>query len=277
MAGSLMKNWVSRIFPFLLLAPVALPLVVSGGLYYPYLFPKVVLFYALVLLTLAAFAYIGTRSEAFYFVRLKHKATWIPAILLLLAYFTSIIGVDFYKSFWSIFGRGDGLLMLTLSVASFYLILISADRTFFSRFVRTVAVVGTLVALWGIVEWFLTGGRIGSSIGNPAFLAGYLALSLFVTLIARIELSETWKRFAYVGAALQLVAIFLTATRGTMLALFIVAVISLIFCACIERGNARRLSIIGLLVVAVLIVGVFLFRGSLADSSIVPVARLAQI
>lgn len=277
MADSLMTNWISRVFPFLLLAPAVLPLAVSGGLYYPYLFPKVILFYALILLTLAAFAYISTRGAAFYFSRLKYKVAWIPSALLLLAYFTSITGVDFYKSFWSIFGRGDGLLMLTLSVISFYLILVSADRMFFNRFVRTIAVVGTMVALWGVVEWFLTGGRIGSSIGNPAFLAGYLALSFFVTLIARIELPVEWRRFAYAGAALQLIAIFLTATRGTMLALFIVAVIALIFCAYTENGKARRLSIIGLLVVSALIAGFFLFRENLDDSSIVPVARLAQI
>src|SRR3989344_6947670 len=157
-------NRLSRIFPYLLLAPAVLPLVISGGLYYPYLFPKVVLFYALALLSLAAFCYLSSRGEQFYFARLTQKIVWIPAPLLVLAYVASLAGLDFYKSFWSIFGRGDGLLMLTLSVVSFYLLLITADGTFFSRFVRTIATVGTLVALWGIVEWFLTGGRIGSSI-----------------------------------------------------------------------------------------------------------------
>src|SRR3989344_3983924 len=203
-------NWLSRNFPHLLLAPAVLPLVISGGLYYPYLFPKVVLCYALALLSLAAFCYLSSRGEQFYFARLTQKIVWIPAALLVLAYIASLAGLDFYKSFWSSFWRGDGLLMLTLSVVSFYLLLITADRLFFTRFIKTVAVVGSLVALWGVIEWFVTGGRIGRSIGNAAFLAGYLALSFFITLAAAEGLPSTLRRYAYGGAILHVVALLLT-------------------------------------------------------------------
>ncbi len=270
-------NWLSRIFPYLLLAPAVVPLVVSGGLYFPYLFPKVVLFYALVLLSLAVFAYISSRGEMFYFARLKAWMTWIPAALLLLAFITSLVGVDFYKSFWSIFGRGDGLLQLTLSVVSFYLILISADQILFRRFVRIIAIVGTIVALWGITEWIFTGGRIGSSLGNPAFLAGYLALSFFVTLVAGLGLPVVWRRLAYVGAGLQFLAIFLTATRGTLLALGVAGVCTLIYGAIFENGILRRRSIAGLGILLVLSAGFFFFRQNLAESEFTPVARIAQI
>ncbi len=270
-------NWLQRAYSYLLLAPALIPLVVCGGLYYPYLFPKVMLFYALTLLSLAAFAFLSSGGELFYFTRLKSRITWVPALLLFLAYMTSIPGLDLYKSFWSIFGRGDGLLMLTLSVASFYLMLLSADQTFFRRFTRTVATVGTLIAVWGVGEWFFTGGRISSSIGNPAFLAGYLALSFFVTLLVARQLSHTLRRLAVFGAVLQLIAILLTATRGTLLAFMVIAIGGLLYLVAKGEGSARRWSIMGLVGFFVCVTGFFFLRETLVESSFTPVARVAQI
>ena len=271
-------NRLSRVFPYLLLAPTIIPLVVCGGLYFPYLFPKVILLYALVLLALAAFVHLSSRGETFYFGRLKAWVTWIPAVLLVLAYVASLFGIDFYKSFWSIFGRGDGLLQLTLSIASFYLILISADLAFFHRFVLAVAGVGTVVAVWGIGEWFITGGRISSSLGNPAFLAGYLALSFFVTLAAsRENLSSLWRRMSVGSAGIQLIAVVLTATRGSILALGLAGVLALVYLGFWGSGNMRRWSIAGLLSIIVLASGFYLLRDSLAQSSFEPLARIAHI
>ena len=270
-------NRLSRLFPYLLLAPIGIPLVIYGGLYYPYLFPKVILFYALVLLSLAVFVYLISRGETFYFARLAHWITWIPLALLLLSYLSSVVGVDFYRSFWSIFGRGDGLLQLTLSVVSFYLILISADQLFFRRFIRIVAAVGTTVAVWGVGEWVFTVGRISSSIGNPAFLAGYLGLSFFVTLIAGSGLSIWWRRATYFGAALQLIAIILTATRGAFLALGIALVCALIYYCIFGSVKVRKWSIAGFVLLLICSSGLYLLRDNLAKSSFAPLARVAQI
>lgn len=270
-------NRLSRLFPLLLLAPTVLPLVIAGGLYFPQLFPKVILFYALTLLSLAAFIILLSRGESFYFERLKVKVSWIPLALLLLAYLASILGIGFYKSFWSIFGRGDGLLLLTCSVISFYLILITADRLFFRHFTRTIAVVGSAVALWGIVEWLITGGRIGSSLGNPAFLAGYLAITFFITLATGTNLPRDWQRLLYCGAGLQLIAILLSATRGTLLALIVVTVVALFYNAFRGNERTRRFSAISLIALVLFAGGFFLLREKLSQSSFTPIARVAQI
>ncbi|MEK7285524.1 MAG: hypothetical protein AAB114_06655, partial [Chloroflexota bacterium] len=71
----------------------------------------------------------------------------------------------------------------------------------------------------GIGEWMMTGGRIGGLLGNAAFFAGYLGVAFFATLLAAQSPSNGWRLTAYMGAVLQLVAIALSATRGTMLAL----------------------------------------------------------
>src|SRR3989344_1282227 len=189
-------NYLERAYPWLLLAPVLLPVIIWGGLIYPYLVPKTLFFYAISSVTVGAFVILAANGRAFYYARLSYWESLIPALLLLVAYGTSFIGIDFYKSFWSLFVRGDGLLMLTCAVASFYLLLLYIERVFFERLLRAVAVVGSAVALYGIGEWLLGGGRIGSLLGNAAFFAGYLGISLFATL-AVAKLSPSWRRAVY--------------------------------------------------------------------------------
>ncbi|MDE1919522.1 MAG: O-antigen ligase family protein [Patescibacteria group bacterium] len=270
-------NYLERAYPWLLLSPVILPVVIWGDLIYPYLVPKTLLFYALSFVAVAVFVILASHGRAFFWARLSRKAAWIPGLLLVLAYVASAYGVDFYRSFWSLFIRGDGLLMLSCAVLSFYLILLAADRAFFVRLLRSVAVVGSFVALYGIGEWLLGGGRIGGLLGNAAFFAGYLGIAFFATLAAAQDLSPSWRRAAYSGAALQVLAIVLTATRGTMLALAIAAVAYL--CAVAFQGEGRtRAAAAGSLAAFVLLGGLFFaLRGELAHAPFEPVARIASI
>lgn len=266
-----------QILPWLLLAPVLLPIVVSGGLMYPYLVLKTLSFYAVGLVALAALVLVISSGEPVYKERLHAKRVWIPGALLALAYIASLFGIDFYKSFWSIYARGDGLLMLTLSVASFYGILLIADKKFLPRLLQAVTAIGSAVAVYGIGEWLFEGGRIGSLLGNAAFFAGYLGVTFFIAL-ATAKLSEGWvRKVSYVGAGLMLLAIMLTATRGTILALAVAFVVWLIVRAVTEKGAARTQAGAALLGIVLLSGGFMAFRTQLATSSIQPIARFAQI
>jgi hypothetical protein len=268
---------IERAYPWLLLSPVLLPVVIWGGLIYPYLVPKTLLFYALALFSVGAFVFLAAYGRPFFWSRLSHKETWIPAALLALAYIASLFGVDFYRSFWSLLVRGDGLLMLSCAVGSFYLILLYADRVFFGRLARAAAAVGSVVAVYGIGEWLVSGGRIGSLLGNAAFFAGYLGITLFATLIAAQGLSEFWRRAAYVSAVLQIVAIILTATRGTMLALLLAGAAYLACLAFTGEGGVRTWSA-GILIALIALSGTFFaFRAPLSEVSFEPVARIAAI
>ncbi len=268
-------NTLKRVFPWLLLAPVLLPVVIYNGVIYPYLVPKTLSFYAVSLVTAAVFLVLVASGEAFYWARLNRKEIWIPLALLAVAYVTSSLGLGFYHSFWSIFDRGDGLLMLTCATADFYLLLLYADRAFFTRLLRAVAVVASLVALYGIGEWLVTGGRIGSFLGNAAFFAGYLGIALFATVAAAGGLTKGWRRSAYAGAALQVVAIVLTATRGTMLALFVVFFLVLVHEAVrgVGKRRARAFGVLATLAVAGILF--IAFRGEIAKVPFSPVQRVA--
>lgn len=270
-------KYLERAYPWILLSPVVLPVVVWNGLIYPYLVPKTLLFYVLSFTAIAVFALLVTHGRAFYWSRLTAKETWIPGALLLLAYVSSLYGIDFQKSFWSLFIRGDGLLMLTCVVSSFYLILLYADRAFFERLLRTAAVVGTFVAIWGIGEWFLYGGRIGGLLGNAAFFAGYVGITFFVTLAAARSVSRDFRSILFIGAGLQIIAIILTATRGTMLALIVAGGAFLVYQVFSGKGAYRTWAAYTLVALLALGGAFLAFRTELASSSFTPIARIASI
>ena len=292
---------LERFYPWLLVAPAILPVVVWGGFVYPYLVLKTLLFYAISLLAVGVFAILVAHGRAFYWSRLKRWEAWVPGVLLLIAYATSAVGLDFYRSFWSLFVRGDGLLMLTGAVASYYLVLLSADAKFFERLLRAVAAVGSFVAVYGIGEWMLGGGRIGGLLGNAAFFAGYLALAFFATLLAAQSLSKGWKRAAYGGAFLQVIAILLSATRGTILALALAGLAYIGYrgflrpepadvSTGVRLGRAARSAPVGasagvgrmtfrisLMVIVIIAGSFFAFRTELTKIPFAPVARIASI
>src|SRR3989338_4698700 len=123
---------------------------------YPFVAPKTLLFRALGIIILAAFFYLALSGRELYWSRLRNKLSWIPAALLVVAYATSLLGVDFYHSFWSVYDRGDGC-----------------------------------------------------TLGNAAFLAGYLGMTLWATLAIAGGSRGFWRKMYYSGAALQFLAIVL--------------------------------------------------------------------
>ena len=284
-----MTGRLARVFPYLLVAPAVLPLVYVSGLVYPYVTPKTFLLQSIGIVALAAFVCLALSGQTFFYKRLRNPLCWVPFALLAVAYATSIFGIDFYRSFWGLFDRGDGLLTSTVITVFFYLILISADRAFLERLVKTIAIVAGIAAAIAVLQWVTTlfsenvwflppiHGRIGSTFGNAAFLAGYLGMALFVILLVLQDAVGIWRRI-YVGAAvLSVLAVVLAATRGTILALIVAGAIALAYAAWRgEKGvrSAARYGLIALIVFAGLF---FSFRGELAHAPFEPVRRIASI
>lgn len=305
-----MTGRLAKIFPYLLLAPAVLPLVWWSGLLYPFLVPKTLALRGLGIVTLATLAYLILAGQPFFWHRLRRAVAWIPAGLLSVAYLASAFGVDFSMSFWSVFNRGDGLLTLTVIVGYFYCILLYAERGLLSRLLKIVAVVGTIAALIGFLQWlaYMTGNtlpflpsgadRVGGPLGNAAFFASYLALTFFVTLASIPDWnSRTVRRLMYCAAALQALVAVLTATRGTILALVVTLIAMLAYFATrkaelvgekksVRLGLAARSALFFYstsgarvaLAALVLLAGLFIgFRDQLAHSPFEPIARIASI
>ena len=284
-----MMQRVAKTLLYLLCVPALVPLLYAPGLLYPYVAPKTLLFRALGVLVAAAFAFLMFSGRSFYWSRLREKSTWIPGALLCVAYVTSLFGVDFYHSFWSVFDRGDGLLTLTAAVIFFYGTLLTADESFLRRLYAFVVWGASLVALYALLQWLqsvsgldlplieIPRGRFGSTFGNAAYLASYLGMTLFLAIGLAREYSGRWQRAAYASAALQFLAILIAATRGTLLALALVAFIVLTYTALKGSGKLRSYARAGL-ALGVIAAGLFFsFRAQLANVPIESVRRVASI
>ena len=277
------------VFSFFLFVPAVLPLIYIGGIIYPYVTPKTFLLQGSGIVALALFAFLALMGESFFYRRLRAPATWIPALLLAVAYVTSFFGIDFYHSFWGIFGRGDGLLTLTAITTFFYLILLFADNVFLKRLARIITIVAGVVASVAILQWVTTAfgdkawflppvsGRIGSTFGNAAFLAGYLGMTFFVTLAILKDSSVLWRRVCKIVAVLSVFAIVLAATRGTILALASAGIVALVFAAWSGNKKIKQSARYGLMAAVVFVGLFFVFRNQLAQSSFEPVRRVASI
>lgn len=284
-----MTDSLKKVFPYLLIAPAVLPLVYVSGLVFPYISVKIFLLWGLGITATALFTYGALSGWPFFYQRLRNKVTWIPLALLAVEYGTSFFGIDFYRSFWGLFERGDGLLTSTTVTLFFYLILVSADRIFLERLVKTIAVVASIVASIAVLQWVTTvlggkaaflppvTGRIGSTLGNAAFLAGYLGMSVFVILLTLRDSVGVWRRLLQASALLSVLAIVLAATRGTMLALLAAGSVGLLFIATKATGEQKRFARYGLVAIAVIVGLFFVFRTQLAQSPFEPVRRVAQI
>ncbi|MBI2409439.1 O-antigen ligase family protein [Candidatus Kaiserbacteria bacterium] len=303
---------LGKIYAWVLLAPAFLPLLFVEGMMYPLMAPKTFALRALGLVALALFSYLALNGHAFYYERLRNRLAWLPGAFLAVAYVASLFGADFYRSFWSTFERGDGLLTLSVCVGYFYLLVLSFDRALLDKLIKVAAWVGSLAALYLILQWLETlgsldlplivrpNGRVGGTMGNAAFAASYLGMAFFVTLAAAREYAGGARRLLYAGAGLELIAILLTATRGTMVALFVIGVAMLLVIAlspseAARRTNdsktrpsgperdrlgawRRRLWAQGGLAILVIVAGLFfVFRGQLANVPFEPVRRLASI
>jgi O-antigen ligase/tetratricopeptide (TPR) repeat protein len=283
-----MMRAIGRALPYALLFPAILPLVYVDGMFYPYLTAKTLLFRGDAIVALALFLALIFSGASYYGERLRNPLTWLPGGLLAAAYVSSLLGIDFYHSFWSVYDRGDGLLTLTSIIASFYMLVLVLDERMTGRLLRTVAWVGTLVAVFASLQWIqsttgitflvpMTSGRIGSTLGNAAFLASYLVISLFVTLIVAQALSRVWRMRAYAAAGLQLFAILASATRGALLALILGTFCALVYVAWRGNGAYRSYARYGL--VALIVSGALfmLFREQFVRAPLEIVRRVATI
>lgn len=284
-----MIKYLAKIFPYLLLAPAVLPLVYVSGLVYPYVSTKTFLLQSIGIVAFAVFAYLALSGQQFFYGRLRNWFSWIPIALLAVAYTSSIFGIDFYRSFWGIFDRGDSLITLTVVTTFFYLILLSVDGEFFDRLIKTVAIVAGVVALIATLQWIETifgakasflppiSGRIGSTFGNAAFLAGYLGMSLFVILIALRDSTGLWRVTYKVSAVLAILAVLFTATRGTILALISAGIVALAYVAWNGDERFKRGARYGLVALVIFASLFFIFRSQLTQFPFEPVRRIASI
>jgi O-antigen ligase len=145
----------------------------------------------------------------------------LTSFFVIWAIFSSLLGVDFSKSFWGNYYRSDGLLTLFhLAGLSFFLTLFW-NHSWWQKTVTALASGATASGVWAI----FSGCRqlpTGATFGQPNFLAGFLLICLpFSAFLLIRAKNKNEKIFWALAFTIQIAAILLTFSRAGILGILL--------------------------------------------------------
>lgn len=238
------------------------PLLVSKSLFFPFITTKTFTFNIAVEIMFLAFLFLAWRRSGY------HLKINLPLLLFLgyiiLVAVSSLLGNDFYRSFWSNNERSEGILLL-IHLFLFFWVLASFFKKFsqwlvifdvffaFSSLVAISVTVGEYVGrlagrsiAWdlGLTVLFSTSKdvRLAGTIGNAGYMAGFLLFAVLIGLFLLLRRQSISAKVYYgVMVALQIFVVFNTLTRGGILALLAALFLFLIYCLfLLEEKKAAR-------------------------------------
>ena len=269
----------------LLYATPFLALIFIEGFYFPFIISRTVYFRLLIQLGLSIYLLLLALNFNKYKPRFS-LAFILVGILFLVNLIAALLGYDFYNSFWSNFERMEGLVSLIyLAVYLFLLQTFFKEKKDWLFYIRLILIYSCLVSLYGLTQKFnilpvfeAGIGRMTSTIGNAAFLAGYSLLAFGLSVYYYLnEPDKNYKYFALTASGLNLIVLLLTSTRGAILGLSLGIFVFIFFSVIFLAGKIRKLFLVILMIIIALGGGFFLFRSTLANSGIEFVNRLATI
>lgn len=269
----------------LLYAVPFLALIFIEGFYFPFIITRTVYFRLIIQLVLSLYAILLVLNWE------KYKPRWnlalgLAMIFLAVNFIAGIFGYDFYKSFWSDFERMEGIISLIYLTA--YLFLLQAffkTKEKWLFYIRLILISSLAVALYGLAQRFSilpvfeAGiGRVTSTLGNAAFLAGYLLLAAVLGVYYYFnETNKNYRYFALAAVVLNSLVLLMTSTRGAILGLaggiFIFASLNTLFL----KGSKRKYYLAAVLIILALGSSFFVFREKLAKSNSDTIRRMATI
>lgn len=267
------------------LTPV-IPFIVAEFFFFPFITGKNFAFRILTEVLFGLWVMLMIREPS-----LRPRFSWFyPVLLFFLAAMavSTALSVEPMKSFWSNFERMEGFITL-IHLALYFVVVTSVMtsanlwRRFFQVSVAASIIMGSigLIQLAGGLEIHQGGVRLDATFGNATYLAIYM---LFHVFLAALLLVRDWKstaaRVIYpLSILLQVVIIYYTATRGTILGLlgglFVAAIVIAIF----ERENRtfRRGAIAVLIAVGVAVGGFFALKDTALVQESGVLSRFASI
>ncbi len=246
--------WIVKIGVALILF---LPLLVYKGTFYPFIFPKAIVFQVLTeiifIIWLFLFLYAKDRK-----INFRHPLIISLTVFVIVLFLTSLCGLDFRRSFWSTEERMNGLVTI-LHLYMFFLILSGTfKRKEDWRFlVWSSLSCSLLVGLYGLgqkmgLDFLIKTNdyQMTATLGNPIFLAVYAMLNVFLALwLVFWSGRKTGKILGLIMMVFNIWVMLSAASRGVMLAFGISLFCFLFFVIFNSKSRLLKASIIVLLFV----------------------------
>ncbi len=222
-------NIIKTISVLLLALVIGVPLVYWSGSVYPYTIPKTIFFLIISELVMALYLGLAFMEPAFR----PRRTIWFWSVLAFSAalLITAFTGEDFSRSFWSIQERNLGVFAFLhfagLSVAlSALRNRIDWDRVWRFSLISSAAVAVLALTQLQAPDLLLQenpGSRPGSTFGNPTFMAGYALFHVFLGIYIFFK-NQSGKSFLgkywpIMVSLINIIAVFISQTRGDLLGL----------------------------------------------------------
>ena len=239
------------------------PLIVAESLFFPFITGKAFYFRVAVEVAFGAWLVLALTDA-----RYRPRFSWVGcavAAFVLWMFVANFFAVNVEKAFWSNFERMEGWVLLAHLMAFFVVArsVLTVEGKWRAWFLTSLAV--SLIVLGyaflqavGLSEIHQGSLRTDASFGNSIYLAIYLLFNTFIAGWLAFTEERTWLKWAlFALIPVNIIFIFLTQTRGTILALVgSLALVALLAVFSGGSGAARRVAAGGL-VALLLIVGGF--------------------
>ena len=264
------KMNVQKILRYLLIGGIFavpfIPLVISSTMFFPFITGKNFAFSIIVELLLGGWAILAVLDKAY---RPKFTLLLISILSFVgIIAIADIFGANPFKSFWSNFERMEGFLTLAHLLGYFVVAgtVLNAEKIW-NRFWNTSVAVSVFIGFYGLLQLsgkinINQGGvRLDGTFGNASYLAVYMLFHIFITLFLLVRWrGGAWMKYLY-GAAivLQLIILYFTATRSTLLGLVVGVIVTTLLISIFEKQKIliRKISI-GVLIATIASVGIFI-------------------
>jgi tetratricopeptide (TPR) repeat protein len=259
-----------------------LPLYVANDLFFPFITGKGFAFRILVEAALAGWVVLALAVPAY-----RPRFSWVFVLygaFVLWMLIADVFGVNPHKALWSNFERMEGWVTLA-HVFIFFLVsgaVLSTDklwRYWWLTFIGASALVSAycLLQLSGGIDIHQGGVRVDGTFGNAAYLAAYMLFAIAVSLWQAIA-SRGWLRYSlFAVAAVEVVIVFFSATRGAILGLVAAALVGAILWAIESGKRGKKAAIAVVIAILVLAGGFYLIRDSSLVKSEPTLARISSI
>lgn len=263
-----------------------LALYISDSLFFPFITGKNFGFRILVEIALAGWIVLAIADR-----RYRPKWSWVLGsfgVLVAWMLIADLLAINTHKALWSNFERMDGFVTLAHVFALFVIAgsVLTVDklwrRWWLTFIAATALVIGYgLLQFMGLAEIHQSDTRLDATLGNSEYLAGYLLLALGITLwqaFATKAGEKKWLRNSlFVLAALEVLVLLGTGTRGTAIALVAASVFGGLLWAFESGKRGRKGAAIFLGTLVVLVGGFYAIRDSGFVQSDPNLSRIANI
>ncbi len=240
------------------------PLVVAKSLFFPFIVGKALAFRFIITIIGVAFVALAVREKE-YRPKYSHILGAL-SIFLLVMDLATVFAENSFKAFWSNFERMEGFLGL-LYFSAYFLILGTVAKTqdVWNRLLVTSLGASAIMAVYSFLQiagkiTINQGGvRVDGTLGNASYLGIYMVFHIFFAALLFMRYRLVWQRvlLAIIGIA-NLVVLYFTATRGSILGLIGGAFISFAYLTLkSEKGDRIRKVAMGGVVAVLVLVGLF--------------------